>query len=87
LRLSDTRVRDLTPLLGTRIEELYLSGARQVKDLALLRGLPLQILALSRTGVSDLGPLTELPLRELNLEGCAELTDLRPLLEITTLKA
>jgi len=77
----------LTPLQGTKIEQLYLSGCRGIKDLTPLNGLPLQTLTLNRTGVKDLTPLTHSPLRELNLEGCALLMDLHPLMEIATLES
>ena len=77
----------LTPLTGLRLEQLSLSGCRTLRDLAPLRGMPLQTLNLSRTAVADLEPLVESPLRELNLEGCANLGDLKPLMKIATLES
>jgi hypothetical protein len=86
LRLNNTRVDDLAPLAGLKLEQLSLSGCRGVADLAPLRGMPLQTLNLSRTRVSDLRPLIQSPLRELTLEGCANLVDLQPLMDIVTLE-
>jgi hypothetical protein len=87
VRLGDTRLADLGPLRGSRIEQLYLANCRSLKDLSPLLGVPLQTLDVSHTAISDLTPLAASPLRELNLEGCANLTDLRPLLGIKTLEA
>jgi hypothetical protein len=69
------------------LENLVLSGCREVKDLTPLGTLPLQQLDLSRSGVSDLRPLVQCPLRELNLEGCTDLIDLTPLAEMQSLEA
>ena len=64
-RLS--KLRDLSPLRGMRIEKLYI-GHSAVTDLTPLRGMPLVILNCVGTSVQDLSPLTTMPLQELSCE-------------------
>jgi len=77
LDLAKTKVRDLTPLSGQPIQELYLEETN-VEDIAPLTGMPLVKLYLSYTRVSDLGPLKGAPLDELNVIG-TQVSDLSPL--------
>lgn len=77
LDLSESLVRDLGPLRGKSLVELYLEDTGAV-DLTPLRGLPLEKLYLSRTPVRDLSALAGMPLVELNAVA-TQVADLTPL--------
>jgi len=67
-------LRDLEPLGGMALEELWL-GSTLVSDLAPLKGMPLERLDLYRTRVSDLSPLRGMKLRALMLGDCGPIAD------------
>jgi len=77
LDLDFTNVKDLTPLKGMPLKELYLDFTK-VKDLSPLKGVPLEVLWLSCTKVTDLTPLDGMPLERLHLLG-TNVKDLTPL--------
>ncbi len=87
LDLSDTKVADLSPLVGAPLAVLNLSssvaqltvGRTPVTDLAPLREMhTLEKLDLSGSEAFDLSPLRALRLKSLSLRGCA-IRDLNPL--------
>jgi serine/threonine protein kinase/Leucine-rich repeat (LRR) protein len=70
LDLSDSKVADLTPLIGAPIGALSLSGCDQLADFAPLGELrSLTVLSLIGTEIGDLTPLRGLLLKELYLTG------------------
>ncbi len=79
-------LRDLSPLRVLPFDRLHLScnnnvGGRNIYDLASLRGLPLQSIALGGNPLADLRPLKGMPLKELNLI-LAPVSDLSPLVDL-----
>jgi hypothetical protein len=59
LKLSSTKVTDLSPLQGMRLEDLLLNTTG-VKDLAPLRGMPLSsVRLLGCKEITDLSPLAD----------------------------
>jgi internalin A len=66
--LRGTAVRDLSPMEGLPLRQLFLEET-QVADLSPLAGMPLEQLYLSDTQVADLSPLAGMSLKELNLVG------------------
>jgi len=77
LDLSYTGIKDISPLRGLPLKELYLDET-QVSDLSPLRGMPLRKLNLSHTQVSDLSPLEGMALENLSLTA-TPVRDLSPL--------
>ncbi len=73
-----SQVTDLSPLAGTRLTYLDITGNQQLRDLSPLHGLPLQRLECSFTAVSDLTPLRGMPLDHLAINNCW-VRDLSPL--------
>lgn len=67
--LINSRAKDLSPLKGLELWELYLENT-QVTDLSPLAGMPLRKLHLNTTPVTELLPLAGMALTELNLNGC-----------------
>jgi internalin A len=78
--LRGTRVKDLTPLAGLPLRQLFLEETN-VSDLAPLAGMPLEQLYLSSTQVTDLSPLAGMSLQELNLVG-TPIEDLTGLVDV-----
>ena len=75
LFLGETRVADLSPLKGTRLE-IFTAERTPVSDLEPLRGMPLKYLDVNGAfAVSDLGPLEGMPLEYLNV-GSTHASDL-----------
>ena len=66
--LMNTKAKDLAPLAGLSLTELYLEETL-VKDLSPLAGMPLKKLHINKTSVTDLTPLAGMTLQELNLNG------------------
>jgi Leucine-rich repeat (LRR) protein len=60
LDLSDTKVNDLSPLVGAPLGELNVSSCKDLTDISPLRGLDLIELNISSTGVADLSPLRDM---------------------------
>jgi serine/threonine protein kinase len=82
------QVRDLSPLQGMPLSELYLNACHQVRDLTPLEGMKLVRLDLGACdAVRDLTPLHGMPLTSLSLWGCGSVRDLTPLegLKLTSL--
>jgi len=63
-----TRITDLSPLQGMRLERLCLAWSK-VTDISPLQGMSLKVLDLSRSQVTDLAPIAGMPLTELRIEG------------------
>jgi Leucine-rich repeat (LRR) protein len=59
---------DISPLGGLPLESVYL-GLTAVKDLSVLKGMPLKRLSVPHTLVTDLAPLRQAALRVVNLAG------------------
>jgi hypothetical protein len=78
--LSESEVRDLTPLRGMPISSLDLHKTR-VSDLSALRGMPLKTLVLCKSRVTDLSPLAGMALTSLKVSetGVSDLSPLRGL--------
>lgn len=57
-----------------------------IRDLTLLKDMPLTSLNLARTRIFDLAPLKGMPLKKLRLDGCEELHDLSPLKDCGSLE-
>lgn len=68
LSVSDSAVRDLTPLKGMPLTDLNVDRTK-VQDLDPLRGASLERLSIAETAVKDLNPLRGMPLHTLNLRG------------------
>lgn len=78
LYLTQTNVKDLTPLKNlSALTILHLNGC-PVADLSPLEGLRLEVLYAIQTKVKDLSPLEGMPLKELDLT-LTEVEDLTPL--------
>jgi len=77
LDVSDTKLTELKPLAGTKLEWLDASAA-QVRDLTALAGMPLRWVNLERTKVINLGPLKGAPLQYLNFNNTS-VRDVAPL--------
>ena len=69
LRISSTRVTDLSPLAGMPLTDLDASSS-PASDYSPLAGAPLERCILGRSGVSDLSFLRGSPVRELSLNLC-----------------
>lgn len=78
LFLERTNVRDLTPLFGLQIRNMYLSNT-PVVDLMPLAEMPLESLNLVGTGVHDVLPLSRSPIRMLWLSE-TPVEDITPLM-------
>ena len=78
--LRGTRVKDLTPLAGLPLQQLFLEDT-EVSDLSPLAGMPLEQLYLANAQVTDLSPLAGMSLQELNLVG-TPLEDLSGLADV-----
>lgn len=63
-------VPDLLPLIGMRIHALQAPGMSGVRDLSVLRGMPLRELNLEGANVHDISPLEGMPLVKLSLTRC-----------------
>jgi Leucine-rich repeat (LRR) protein len=63
-------VEDLLALAGMRIHVLFAPQLRNVRDLSVLRGMPLRELTLEGANVHDISPLQGMALTVLNLHGC-----------------
>jgi len=61
LSVGDSKVNDLTPLAGLKVESLWLNKLN-LPDLTPLRGLPLKELYLFDSDVADLTPLSGSPI-------------------------
>ena len=95
LAVYRARINQAWPGLGERLTldehsnfALNLLDAKQVTDLAPLKGIPLTRLDIPRNeSIRDLGPLKGMPLTFLNLSGCSQIRDLSPLegMPLTTL--
>ena len=79
LDLSNTKVVDVAPLAGAPLAALTFAGCAELKDLAPLRELKLDLLDVTGTGVSDLTPLRDMSSLETLLMGGSQVTDLTPL--------
>jgi hypothetical protein len=78
LTIENTRVSDLTPIIGMRLRELY-AGVSLLSDLAPLHGMPLRTLAVQRcANVRDLSPLAGAPLVYCQISDTS-VSDLSPL--------
>ena len=87
LRLHNTKVTDLSPLNGMRLEFLQLSGL-SVTDLSALHGMPLTSIRLNNCSkLTDLSALRRAPINTLALHDCPGLTDLSPLADCKALTA
>ncbi|MCX6993261.1 MAG: protein kinase [Kiritimatiellaeota bacterium] len=75
--VSNTRVKDLSPLTGMLLTKLDLNGTC-VTDLSILKGMPLRDLTLSHLNIRDIKPLAGLPLEYLDIS-YTEVSDLAPL--------
>ncbi|MFC1479237.1 protein kinase [Planctomycetota bacterium] len=64
LNLEWTQVKDLSPLQGLQLTELYCNDSK-ISDLTPLKGMPLRVLTFWRTRVSDLTPLEGMPLQKI----------------------
>ncbi len=84
LNLQDNRITDYSPLKGMRLAWFEAPEGFRDSDLALLREMPIEHLALRQSSVSDLRPLQAMPLKELNLDASnrTRITDLSPLAEM-----
>jgi hypothetical protein len=83
--LSDTRVADVSPLIGMPIKNINLSRA-PVLDFSPLAQLPLEECYLEHSRITDLAVLRGKPLKELCLWGCAQARNYAVLTEIKTLE-
>jgi len=77
LNLSQTRVRDLTPLATMPLRGLNLSKTN-IRDLSPVRNLALEMLNVRATRVKDLDPLRDMPLKWLDISESA-VRDLSPI--------
>jgi serine/threonine protein kinase len=77
LKINDTEISDLSPLVGLHLSILNCS-ALKVSDLRPLSGMPLTELDIGQTPVTDLSPLKGAPLEWLRIYGTG-ITDLGPL--------
>ncbi|MBL9139221.1 MAG: protein kinase [Verrucomicrobiales bacterium] len=68
LSLNATRVSELRPLAGTKVQQLNL-GRTRITDLGPLAGLNLTTLSVYDTAVTDLKPLDGMRLKNLRLDG------------------
>jgi len=66
LDLGFTRVTDLSPLEGMKLEFLVLENV-PVSDISIIRGMPLRILKLQNSRVSDFSVLQGMALEQLNV--------------------
>jgi hypothetical protein len=71
-------LQSIVPLQGLQLRRLVLTGNINLRDLAPLRGMPLESLNVHDVGISDLSPLNAMPLTELHC-GCTRVTSLEPL--------
>jgi hypothetical protein len=71
--------RDLGPLQGHPLRELYLIDNVKLTDLTPLQGMPLERLSLWCWSGSDVTPLKGMPLKSLNIGGSLNKCDLTPL--------
>ena len=79
LNLNSSHAVDYKPLAGLPLYSLMLQGASfGNKDLALLRGRPIEVLNLANTRVTNLSPLEGMPIEDLTLNG-TRVVDFRPL--------
>jgi Leucine-rich repeat (LRR) protein len=80
LNCSFTGVSDLRPLVGKKLSILYAAGIK-IRNIDVLRGMPLRTLHIDYTEVADLGPLAECKsLEELLIPTTArDVASLRPL--------
>jgi Leucine-rich repeat (LRR) protein len=82
--VGSSRVTDLAPLAGLKVERLWLDGLK-LPDLSPLRGLPLKELYLFSSDIADLSPLAGMPIEKLQLGG-AKIRDISPLADCTALR-
>jgi hypothetical protein len=85
LSVGDSKVNDLTPLAGLKVESLWLNKLN-LPDLTPLRGLPLKELYLFDSDVADLTPLSGSPIERLHMSG-AKVRDIAPLADCTSLRS
>jgi len=78
LRVPDNVIADYSALKGMELTEFEAGMAFRDSDLAFLKGMPIETLAIKQSRVSDLRPLQGMPLKKLTLIG-SRLTDLSPL--------
>lgn len=78
VNLTDSDVRDLSPLKDVKLELLVLDNLTEISDLSALKGMPLKYFGAKMTIVKDLSPLTGMPLRWLYLEN-TQVNDIGPL--------
>lgn len=86
LDISDTKIADLKPLTGTKLE--WLDASRTAtRDLTALAGMPLRSLNLESTKVINLNPLRGAPLQYLNFSsnGVSQITALTNMPLVTNL--
>lgn len=83
---SDPNIKILFNYGGEGSIVIFREGTKNVKDIAILEGLPIQYLNIARTQVSDLTPVKGMKLVALYAEGCP-IKDLSPLAgQVKTLK-
>ncbi len=69
LHISSLEDADLSPLEGMKLLDFHLCFQTTIKDISVLKGMPLQSLNLTGSDVSDLSPLQGMPLTVLNCRG------------------
>lgn len=67
LNISNTSVKDLTPLKGFPIKELWLEHT-PVDDLKPIQGMNITNLYINRTKITDISPLMGMPLKKIKLD-------------------
>jgi eukaryotic-like serine/threonine-protein kinase len=85
LSLNNTRVADLTPLIGMPIKTIDLTRA-PVSNFSPLARLPLEKCFLQHNRITDLSVFRGKPLKELSLWGCLDARNYAVLREIETLE-
>ena len=86
LDVTGTKVKDLTPLKGTKLRTLHISDT-QVKSLKGLYKLPLSLLGMRNCDNSSLWPLRHSQaLKELDISGCRNIRELKLLINLKSLK-
>lgn len=78
LELWQSKVRDLSPLVGMKLKRLNIGGCTGVSDISALKGMPLESLHMAGVRAADLNALEDAPLTSLNIYD-TPVSDLTPL--------